>query len=175
MSPPIPRRPGLLLAWHLLRAITCTAVLTTVYFLAPLDQWTAATAIAVLLAALFLGAPLIAWQVSRITHAAYPRLRAVEALATAVPLFLLLFSAAYFVLAREHPRSFNEILDRTDALYFAVAVFATVGFGDIAPVSATARALTTVQMVVDLIVKVLVEAVRIGLRRQQAPSREEPR
>ncbi|MFC9296467.1 potassium channel family protein [Streptomyces sp. NPDC057011] len=180
MSPPIPRRPGLLLAWHLLRATACTAVPATLYFLAPLDQWTAAAAIGVLLGALLLGAPLIAWQFSRITRAAYPRLRAMEALATAVPLFLLLFSAAYFVLSREHPRAFTEILDRTDALYFTVAVFATVGFGDIAPVSAAARALTTVQMVADLIavgliVKVLVEAVRIGLRRKQAPTREEPR
>lgn len=178
MSPPTPRRTRHLPAWHLLRAAASAGLLTALYYLAPLDHGSAAAALVVLLAGLALYAPLIAWQVTRITRAAYPRLRAVEALATAVPLLLVLFAAEYYLLAHRHPAAFTESLDRTDALYFSVAVFATVGLGDIAPVSTTARALTTVQMVVDLIavgliVKVLMEAVRIGMRRKQARPREE--
>lgn len=49
--------------------------------------------------------------------------------------------------------NFNvHTLTRTDALYFAITVFATVGFGDIAATSQTARIIVTVQMILDLIV-----------------------
>ena len=63
------------------------------------------------------------------------RLRVVETLSLSVPLFLLAFAALYFVTAYDTPASFSEALSRTDALYFTVTVFASVGFGDIAPVS----------------------------------------
>ena len=43
-------------------------------------------------------------------------------------------------------------LDRTSALYFAVTVFSTVGFGDIAPCTDPARLVVTVQMLADLAV-----------------------
>ncbi len=63
-----------------------------------------------------------------------------------------------------------------------MTVFATVGFGDIVPVSQTARVLTTCQMVADpvlvgLIANVMVGAVRIGLERRQSsapPERPDP-
>ena len=88
-----------------------------------------------------------------------------------MPLFLVLFSSSYFLLAEQVPQSFTETLNRTDALYFTVTVFATVGFGDIAPVTQTARVLTTSQMLADLIVvgviaKALFGAVRIGMHRR---------
>jgi voltage-gated potassium channel len=41
-------------------------------------------------------------------------------------------------------------LTRTDALYFTVTVFATVGFGDIVATTQVARLVVTVQMVLDL-------------------------
>ncbi|AVZ77616.1 two pore domain potassium channel family protein [Streptomyces lunaelactis] len=109
----------------------------------------------------------------------HPPLRAIEALATAVPLFLLLFAAAYFLMAWEQASSFNEQLSRTDALYFTVTVFATVGFGDIVPTSGPARVLTMVQMLMDLILvgliaKVVFGAVQMGLeRRRSAPGSAE--
>jgi voltage-gated potassium channel len=43
-------------------------------------------------------------------------------------------------------------LTRTDALYFTITVFATVGLGDIAATSQTARVVVMVQMILDLIV-----------------------
>ena len=46
--------------------------------------------------------------------------------------------------------SFSEPLNRTDALYFTTSTFATVGFGDITPVSQLARAVVSVQMIADL-------------------------
>ncbi|WP_328302607.1 potassium channel family protein [Streptomyces sp. NBC_00435] len=165
-----------LLAGPLLRSVAPVVLLTGLYYLAPLDRGFGVVTLALLVLGLVLFGGLVAWQIAAITHAEHPRLRAVEALATGVPLFLVLFSATYFLLSKELPGSFSEPLTRTDALYFTVTVFATVGFGDVAPTTQTARALTTAQMVADLIVvgviaKVLFGAVRIGMRRRGEGSR----
>ncbi|MFD3778272.1 ion channel [Streptomyces sp. NPDC058612] len=94
-----------------------------------------------------------------------------------------MFAATYFLYAQEHGgRSFSESLNRNDAPYFTVTVFATVDFGDIVPVWQTARVLTTCHMVADLILvgliaEVMVGAVRIGLERRQSstpPERSDP-
>ena len=102
-------------------------------------------------------------------------MRAIEALAATVPLFLLLFAAAYFVMARTSPASFSDPLTRTDALYFTVTIFSTVGFGDITAVSESARLVVTVQMILDLLIlglgiRVFVGAVQRGRQRAQPDS-----
>jgi voltage-gated potassium channel Kch len=95
-------------------------------------------------------------------------LKAVEALAATAPLFLLLFAAAYFLVAQEDPSNFTvETLTRTDSLYFTVTIFATVGFGDISPASEAARILVMAQMILDLIVlglgiRIFVGAIEVG-------------
>jgi hypothetical protein len=165
------RRRRRVLVGCLLRSVASAALLTWLYYLLPLDRGFGAADAAAFVLALVAFGGLLVWQVVAVTHAAYPGLRAVEVLATALPLFLLLFSSAYFLVARDRPDSFSEPLTRTDALYFTVTVFATVGFGDIVPVSRLGRVLTTVQMIADLILvgliaKVLFGAVRIGLRRR---------
>jgi hypothetical protein len=43
---------------------------------------------------------LITFQVRSITRSRFPALQAVEALATSIPLFLLLFAATYFILGK---------------------------------------------------------------------------
>jgi hypothetical protein len=48
--------------------------------------------------------------------------------------------------------SCNEPLTRTDAVYFAVIVFATAGLGDVVAMSQAARLVVTVQTVLDMIV-----------------------
>jgi hypothetical protein len=74
-------------------------------------------------------------------------------LAATAPLFLLLFAAAYFLMAQDDPgKSTAETLTRTDSVYFTVTIFATVGFGDISASSEAARVLVTFQMILDLIV-----------------------
>jgi hypothetical protein len=62
-------------------------------------------------------------------------------------------------------------LTRTDALYFTVTVFSTVGFGDITAKTETARLVVTGQMIADLVIlglaiKIIVGAVRRGRQRQ---------
>ncbi|MEU9099991.1 potassium channel family protein [Streptomyces sp. NPDC048361] len=156
---------------HVLRALASVVLVTVLYYVAPLDWGVGVGTVAVLVGALAVFGWLLVWQLASISRARYPWLRAMGALAVAVPLFLVMFSAAYFLLAHDVPGSFSEPLTRTAALYFTISVFVTVGFGDIVPTSEAARALTSVQMIVDLIVlavlgKAVFGAVRVGLRRR---------
>jgi len=103
--------------------------------------------------------------------------QAIEGLAFAVPLFLLLFATGYYVLASVTPGAFTELVNRTDALYFTVTVFSTVGFGDIAPVTQPARVAVLVQMVADLLVlgvllRAVTGAVQSGRARQHRMATE---
>jgi hypothetical protein len=55
-------------------------------------------------------------------------------------------------MARLSPGSFGGHLTRTDAMYFTVTVFSTVGFGDITAKTETARLVVTGQMIADLLI-----------------------
>lgn len=152
-----------------------TVVLVAIYYLLPLDRTSIKVAIAMLLVGLLLLVGLVALQVRRIMRATYPVLQAVGALATSAPLFLLLFAATYFVMDKISGSNFNQPLSRTDALYFTVTVFATVGFGDIVATSEGARALVTAQMVAGIVIvglgaRIIVDAIKHG--REQQPTQE---
>jgi len=165
------RAPARKIVQALLRALASAAVLVTAYYLLPLDhsaRWAAITMLVIGLALLIV---LIAFQVRSIIGSRYPVLRAVEALAISVPLFLLLFASTYVVLATISASSFSQPMTRTNALYFTVTVFATVGFGDITAKTETARLLVTGQMIIDLIIlglgaRVIFGAVTRGRQRQ---------
>jgi voltage-gated potassium channel len=156
-----------------LRAVGTTAALVAIYYLLPLDHtsiWIAATTLVLGLLALI---ALLIFQVRSIITAPFPGLRALEALATSLPLFLLLFSSTYLVMAAASISNFGEKLTHTDALYFTVTTFTTTGFGDIAAKSEGTRLLVTGQMVVDLVIlgigaKVILGAVTRGRQHQSA-------
>jgi voltage-gated potassium channel len=159
----------------LLRATLTSTVLVGLYYGLPLTGALKASTVALLLAGLVLFAGVITWQVRAILRSEYPGLRAIEALAAAIPLFLLVFAAAYVKLADAQPSAFSEPLSRTDALYFTITVFSTVGFGDIAPVATPARVVAMVQMLGDLVVvglvlRVMLGAVKEGRERRAADS-----
>jgi hypothetical protein len=95
-------------------------------------------------------------------------------------LFLVLFAGAYYLLDRSAPGSFSESLTRTDALYFTLTTFSTVGYGDITAHSQTGRVLTMLQMaggllLVGIAARVLAGAVEAGLRRQRHEPSAQPR
>jgi hypothetical protein len=145
--------------------------LVTVYYLLPLDTSAAWTTITILVVGLVLLFALVAYFVRSILKVPFPVLRAIEALAVTVPLFLLLFAGAYAVMEHLARASFGQPLTHTDALYFAVTVFSTVGFGDIAPRTEAARILVTIQMIMDLVIiglaiQAIVEAARRGVHRR---------
>jgi Ion channel len=161
------------IARTVLRAAGSTIALVAIYYLLPLDRsstWVAVTMLAIGLVALI---ALVVFQVRWILRSRFPGLRAVEALATSIPLFLLLFASTYVVLVTISAGNFSEPLTRTDALYFTVTVFSTVGFGDITAKTEAARLVVTGQMIVDLVViglvvKVIVGAVKQGRQRKPA-------
>jgi voltage-gated potassium channel len=162
-----------LMAFSLLRALGSATVLVGLYYGLPLDRSGGVAVSVGLVVGLLVFVAVVIVQVWQIMRSDYPRLRAVEAIASAIPLFLLVFAATYYLLSGGRPGAFSEPLDRTDALYFTVTVFSTVGFGDITPVTQPARVVAMVQMLADLAVigvvaRVIVGAVGAGLRRRTA-------
>jgi voltage-gated potassium channel len=164
------------IVWAALRVVGSAAALVALYYLLPLDHLTARAAIVPLVIGLVAFIALVAIQVRLIVRSPYPGVRAVEALATSVPFFLLLFASTYYVMARLSHGSFSQPLTRTDALYFTVTVFSTVGFGDITAKTQAARLVVTGQMIADLVIlglaiKVIMGAFRRGQRRQGEPGK----
>jgi voltage-gated potassium channel len=163
--------PARTIVQTLVRALASSAVLVTVYYLLPLDHSSHRFAITMLVIGLVLLTGLVTIQVRWVAMSRYPKLRAVEALAVSVPLFLLLFASAYVVMATIAASSFSQPMTHTNALYFTVTVFATVGFGDITAKTEAARLLVTGQMIIDLIilgvgVRVIVGAITRGRQRR---------
>ncbi|WP_024368283.1 potassium channel family protein [Arthrobacter sp. TB 26] len=101
----------------------------------------------------------LALQLRMIIAAEVPQVRAAEAVVETVLMFLCLFALLYTSMSTTDPSSFTEPLSRVDALYFTTVTFATVGFGDITPVSQLARAVVTVQMIAGLGALVMVAKV----------------
>jgi voltage-gated potassium channel len=155
------------------RALLTVTVLVVLYYTLPMDHEFDTATIVLLLVGLLVFTLLVAWQVRAILRSDYPAVQAVQALAAAIPLFLLLFASTYFLMGRAQPGTFTESLTRTDALYFTVTIFATVGFGDITAVTQTARVVTMIQMLLDLIVlglliRVVLSAVQTSQQRRAA-------
>ena len=149
--------------------------MVAIYYLLPLDRTSIPVAIGMLAVGLLALGGLVAFQVWSIIRATFPALRAVGALATSVTLFLLLFAGTYYVMGGISQANFSEPLTRTDALYFTVTVFATVGFGDIVATTEGARVVVMGQMVAGIVIiglgaRIIVDAVKRGQQRQPEPA-----
>ncbi|MGZ4602906.1 MAG: potassium channel family protein [Kineosporiaceae bacterium] len=152
-------RTGLVSAAHVAVVI---GLLLVVYAEAPWDRLVDRAALgwfvvwfAVLVAA-------VGWQIRSVMRSTHPWSRAAEAAVLSVALLLVPFATGYAVASHADPATFTQPLTRTDAMYFTVTVFATVGFGDIAPVTETARIAVTFQMLTDLLLIGVIVKVLIG-------------
>jgi len=164
----------------LFRSLASAFVLVALYYVLPIQDLQGVHLGASLSVGLVILVVVIVWQVRAITRHSYPALRAVEALALTAPLFLVLYATTYVVLAQDSATNFStHQLTRTDALYFTLTVFSTVGFGDITATSQSARVFVMVQMVLDLAVlglgvQVFRGAVSVGRKHSSAQSGDQP-
>jgi voltage-gated potassium channel len=155
----------------LLRPVLLGVVPLVWYLMTPLDRrWTTFVTLSVT-AGLVLVGVVVGWQVRVIIRSPCPRLRAVAALVSSFPLLIVVFATTYVVMASDQHGSFSESLTRIDALYYAMSVFTTVGFGDIAAQSEAARTVTMVQMLADLVyvgllVRLFITAAGVGTKRR---------
>jgi voltage-gated potassium channel len=157
-------------AYHILAT---TVVLLLLYAFVPIPGTSGAGALVGLVGGLAVFLVVIGWQIRTIVGARNPVARAVEVVAFALPLLVVVFAFTYLSVSRADPTSFSEDLSRVDSLYFTVSTVSTVGFGDVTAKSDAARILVTVQMLFDLaliasLVRLVVLATRTGLRRRGA-------
>ncbi len=148
-----------------LRGVVTATVLVVLYYVLPYRSLNGDTALR-LLAGLLVFVGITVWQVRSIAGSRYPGLKAAQALGLVLPLYLLVFASTYYVMERASAANFSMPLTRTDALYFTVTVFTTVGFGDIVPKSGVARIVLIVQMLGDLALLGVGARIRLGAVRR---------
>ncbi|HUV47402.1 MAG TPA: ion channel [Actinomycetes bacterium] len=136
----------------LARTALAVAALLFVYFLLPLtDRDNVPVGVAVVVVGMSVFGAIFVRQLRQIRKAEFPVLRAVEAIALVATLFVVVMASVHYGIAETTPDSYSEVMSRLDALYFTVTTLATVGYGDITPTSDVARAVTTVQMVMGVV------------------------
>jgi UDP-N-acetylmuramyl pentapeptide phosphotransferase/UDP-N-acetylglucosamine-1-phosphate transferase len=161
-------KPGLVV---LVRVMLSVSLLFAAYYLIPARRASEGSDLPWLILELCVFGVIVGIQVPAIVKARYPILRAVEALAILVALYLLIFARIYLSNSLNDPSAFTLSLDHTTALYFTVTVFATVGFGDIVAQTDNMRLLVTAQMLLNLVVlglviRLLTSAARRGVVRR---------
>ncbi len=105
-------------------------------------------------------------ELRRITRSKFPTLMAAESIVLLAALFLAVFAMVYVAISLFDTNAFTEPLNAFSSFYFALTVLATVGFGDITPVTTPARAVTMVQMALDLVfVGILIRLVSTATRK----------
>ncbi len=165
-----------------LRVLATTTIFVVLYYAVPLNHLTGRLVAVPLGAGILMLLGVAAWELRSVAEAKNPNIRAIEALAAYIPLFLVVFAASYYLMSRADPASFNiQHLTRTDTLYFTITVFSTVGFGDINATSQVARIIVMIQIVLNLLLlgaglRLLTQAVQTGANRRQAeqPLEENP-
>jgi voltage-gated potassium channel len=166
--PPAKRRR--LIYGVVLRGLLTSTALVVLYYVLPYRLLNSDTVLR-FLAGLLIFIGITVWQVKTIIGSRYPALKAAQALGLIFPLYLLVFASTYYLMEQASAANFSQPLTRTDALYFTVTVFSTVGFGDIVAKSEPARIVLIVQMLGDLAVlgagvRILLGAVRRGQQRR---------
>jgi hypothetical protein len=151
-----------------LRAVATSVLVLIVYFVVPIRHDVHSPILLRLIVGLALFIVALTYEVRAVMRSSRPILRAADALALVIPIFMVVFAWTYLTMARSDPTAFSQPLTRVSALYFTVTVFSTVGFGDITPVSDPARVAVMCQMLCDLVflavvVRLILEAARGNL------------
>jgi voltage-gated potassium channel len=175
VTPPVPssrRQFWTLGLFLLLRMTLSVSALLLAYFLIPTRSAGRSADWPWLTLELCVFGVVVAFQAPAIVKARYPILRAIEALAILVSLYLLIFARIYLSSSIGDPAAFNQPLDKITALYFTVTVLSTVGFGDIVAQVNSMRLLVTLQMLLNLVLlglvfRLLTASARQGVARRR--------
>ncbi len=157
------------------RATLSMGILVGAYVLVPQSGVLESTAVVQMLLGVVLFCVVLTLQFYSIMRDPIPEVRAASALVVAVVMLVLLFALAYATMSAVSPAAFSQSLDRSSAIYFTVTILSTVGFGDITPVTAAARWVVTLQMIIDITLvvvlgRVLLMAARIARTRRATTS-----
>ena len=137
----------------LIRMVATGVLILVIYFFIPVEGAAGlVTTAALALLAMVIYTWAVIRMIGRISRAPNPMLVVGEAVVVAVLLFVALFALLYMVMTTSNPGAFSMVLDKSAALYFAMTITSTVGFGDIVPVSTLARNVVTFQMLLNLVV-----------------------
>lgn len=149
--------------------ITCALILA-IFYLVPVEPGVhgvrlvlrSAGTVACLLVVAWLVGSQIRRQVARPEPAG-----GLAGIAVALVAGLAIFALADFVIARSGPHQFVGLQTKTDALYFALATLATVGYGDVYANGQLARAVVIAQMTFNLVVLATGASIFINLLTQR--------
>ena len=172
MTRPVPLR---VLIQSVMRMVVIVALLLVTYFFVPIHEGSTVTSAVVWAALLALVAIIgvFVHQTRRINRSQYPLLAGGETLIIVLAIFLIGFAFVYLSMSASAPDTFSEPLNRTGAVYFAITVLSTVGFGDITPKSDPSRWLVSAQMLIDIgfiagALRLIFDIARRADRRQRA-------
>jgi hypothetical protein len=123
---------------------------TVAYFVLPFDEsWLIGSLLVVLLIVGLV--PFTIRRFGRVLRSEHVVGDAVSALVMTLVTLVLTFAAAYYVFAQHDATAVNGLSTKLDALYFETTMLTTVGFGDVSAASQGARAVATVNMVMNTI------------------------
>jgi hypothetical protein len=147
MTPGADKPPNL---WALLRALLSATLVVVAYYVLP-DTVRGGTEIAqafIFGLCVLLLAGMMVFLIIRPPAGGIPARG--EGLLLTVVVSLAFFATVYYKMSHS-PGQFSGLQTRTDGLYFTLVTAATVGYGDITPVSQTARIVVMVQIVFNLV------------------------
>lgn len=156
----------------LLQGVLTATVVIAAYYLMPFVPSRNASPFFQLTIGLSSFALVLLYQMRAILTDEFPMRRAATGTAILLPLFIVIFSWVYLVTSFSYPDSFAEPFTRTQALYFTITVFTTVGFGDITPLTDGARIITIVQMICNVILIAVVFRLMFGVASKRAARKQ---
>jgi voltage-gated potassium channel Kch len=85
------------------------------------------------------------------------------------------FALSYKFISNVNPASFEKpIKDVLGAVYFSIVTIATVGYGDIAPVTPAARVLVSAEILIGVAYSIFFFSIIAGFIRELSPPEEKP-
>jgi len=110
LKPLPPRERRRLALVSLMRSTVSAVVIIVAYFVLPLSSRLTTTNLLTTLLGLVAVAALLTWQILQIARSQYPLARAIGSLMVALPLFLVVFAATYYLMGQVNPQDRKSVV-----------------------------------------------------------------